>query len=246
MSFDPAPFWMFVAVAGGAAVAALVFLALVGRSRQGGSTAWILVSVVVVGVCAAALRAPERFGTGRWHGTLSVDRRPSREAAEALVRETGRQVRQALAPLVGPDADAPAGSADAPGKLDIHTFVALTLDEVRKFTERRQSEAFTRASAAVRARLSDAAERGRRVEGVRIPRAPVVARVAPVPAFSPEPPSTLLRRPWGVFQALVVALFLYVGYVFLDASTRGQFTWKLRILSAMAFATIVILILQRA
>ncbi len=38
--------------------------------------------------------------------------------------------------------------------------------------------------------------------------------------------------------ALAIAAFLFVGYVFLDASTRGQFTWSLRILSAVAFGMI--------
>jgi len=36
--------------------------------------------------------------------------------------------------------------------------------------------------------------------------------------------------------ALALAAFLYVGYLFLDAGTRGQFTWSLRIVSLLAFA----------
>jgi hypothetical protein len=44
---------------------------------------------------------------------------------------------------------------------------------------------------------------------------------------------------WSVATALVLAAFLFVGYILLDASTRGQFTWSLRILSALAFVAIV-------
>ncbi len=39
-----------------------------------------------------------------------------------------------------------------------------------------------------------------------------------------------------LLMALVIAVFLGVGYVFLDAGTRGQFTWTLRIVTLFAFA----------
>lgn len=45
---------------------------------------------------------------------------------------------------------------------------------------------------------------------------------------------------WSVMTAFAIAAFLYVGYLFLDASTRGHFTWTLRILSAFAFVAICI------
>ena len=38
-----------------------------------------------------------------------------------------------------------------------------------------------------------------------------------------------------VFGGLIVLAFLYIGYLFLDAGTRGQFTWTLRIISIVAF-----------
>jgi hypothetical protein len=44
-----------------------------------------------------------------------------------------------------------------------------------------------------------------------------------------------------VVAALALAGFLYVGYVFLDGSTRGHFTWSLRLLSIMAFAALCLL-----
>lgn len=34
---------------------------------------------------------------------------------------------------------------------------------------------------------------------------------------------------------LIILAFLYIGYLFLDAGTRGQFTWTLRIISIVAF-----------
>ena len=37
---------------------------------------------------------------------------------------------------------------------------------------------------------------------------------------------------------LIVVAFLYIGYLFLDAGTRGQFSWTLRIASIVAFGVI--------
>lgn len=44
----------------------------------------------------------------------------------------------------------------------------------------------------------------------------------------------------SLLTAVVIASFLGVGYVFLDASTRGQFTWPLRIVAVVAFAAIYV------
>ncbi|MBI4717564.1 MAG: hypothetical protein HY763_07150 [Planctomycetes bacterium] len=48
-----------------------------------------------------------------------------------------------------------------------------------------------------------------------------------------------LRRPWwnpgGLIGTGVVGGLLYVGYLLLDASTRGHFTWQLRIVGLLAF-----------
>lgn len=46
----------------------------------------------------------------------------------------------------------------------------------------------------------------------------------------------------SLLTALSIAAFLAVGYVFLDAGTRGQFTWSLRIASVVAFAAICVAI----
>ena len=43
-----------------------------------------------------------------------------------------------------------------------------------------------------------------------------------------------------VVMALAIAAFLGVGYVFLDAGTRGQFTWRLRIAAVVAFAAVCV------
>ncbi len=45
---------------------------------------------------------------------------------------------------------------------------------------------------------------------------------------------------WGLLTAVEIAAFLMLGYVFLDSATRGQFTWPLRIASAVAFAGIYV------
>lgn len=51
----------------------------------------------------------------------------------------------------------------------------------------------------------------------------------------------IVRHPDGgwiagsLVTAFALAAFLYVGYLFLDAGTRGQFTWSLRIVSLVAF-----------
>ena len=41
-----------------------------------------------------------------------------------------------------------------------------------------------------------------------------------------------------LLTAVAIAAFLCVGYVFLDAGTRGHFTWRLRITAVVAFAAI--------
>lgn len=43
---------------------------------------------------------------------------------------------------------------------------------------------------------------------------------------------------WSLLTAFTIAALLYLGYIFLDASTRGHFTWRLRILSVLTFAVL--------
>jgi len=45
---------------------------------------------------------------------------------------------------------------------------------------------------------------------------------------------------WNLVTALSIAAFLFVGYVFLDASTRGHFTWSLRILSMLVLVGVFV------
>ncbi len=45
---------------------------------------------------------------------------------------------------------------------------------------------------------------------------------------------------WSLLAAVEIAVFLCVGYVILDGSTRGQFTWPLRIASVLAFAAVCV------
>lgn len=46
----------------------------------------------------------------------------------------------------------------------------------------------------------------------------------------------------SILIGFAVLAFLYISYLFLDASTRGQFTWSLRILSALTFVCLIITI----
>lgn len=43
---------------------------------------------------------------------------------------------------------------------------------------------------------------------------------------------------WSLIFAAAIGAFLYIGYLFLDAGTRGQFTWSLRLLSLVAFSVL--------
>ncbi len=57
---------------------------------------------------------------------------------------------------------------------------------------------------------------------------------------SSEPLAQQIRtKPMShLLTAVAIAAFLCVGYVFLDAGTRGHFTWRLRITALVAFAAI--------
>lgn len=44
---------------------------------------------------------------------------------------------------------------------------------------------------------------------------------------------------WTLLSALAIGSFLYLSYLFLDASTRGHFTWSLRFLSLITFGVLV-------
>lgn len=63
----------------------------------------------------------------------------------------------------------------------------------------------------------------------------------PAPARAPRDAawlSPMLPLPWSVISAVALAAMIYLGYLFLDAGTRGQFTWLLRLFAVVAFATI--------
>ena len=53
-------------------------------------------------------------------------------------------------------------------------------------------------------------------------------------------------RPVGLASSALMAFamgaILYLGYIFLDASTRGHFTWSLRIVSVLTFAALCLAI----
>lgn len=47
---------------------------------------------------------------------------------------------------------------------------------------------------------------------------------------------------WTVILGGAITVFLYLAYLFLDAGTRGHFTWQLRIISILAFVGICVAI----
>lgn len=52
------------------------------------------------------------------------------------------------------------------------------------------------------------------------------------------------RGPGTLVTILASTALLYVGYLFLDANTRGQFTWSLRVASLFTFAGIIAAVLS--
>jgi len=44
---------------------------------------------------------------------------------------------------------------------------------------------------------------------------------------------------WTVVTACAIGALMFVGYIALDAGTRGQFTWPLRVLSVLCFGAII-------
>jgi hypothetical protein len=47
---------------------------------------------------------------------------------------------------------------------------------------------------------------------------------------------------WTLVMGAAIAIFLYLAYLFLDAGTRGHFTWQLRIISVLAFVAVCVAI----
>ena len=47
---------------------------------------------------------------------------------------------------------------------------------------------------------------------------------------------------WTLLKGVAIAAFLYLSYLFLDAGTRGHFTWQLRVISVLAFVGICVAI----
>jgi hypothetical protein len=48
--------------------------------------------------------------------------------------------------------------------------------------------------------------------------------------------------PWTIVSGIALAAMIYLAYLFLDAGTRGQFTWPLRVFSVVAFVGICVLL----
>ena len=80
------------------------------------------------------------------------------------------------------------------------------------------------------------------------PPAPPPPRLPPEPRSAaeliqqqkPAPHPARLAPHWTLVSAIALAAMVYLAYLFLDAGTRGQFTWPLRIFSVVAFVGICI------
>lgn len=67
-----------------------------------------------------------------------------------------------------------------------------------------------------------------------------VKRTLRNPSRAPLAQSIRTNTMSRLLTGVAIAAFLCVGYVFLDAATRGQFTWRLRIVAVVAFAAICV------
>lgn len=80
------------------------------------------------------------------------------------------------------------------------------------------------------------------------PPAPPPPRLPPKPRSAAEsvqqrkaaPHAARLAPHWTLVSAITLAAMIYLAYLFLDAGTRGQFTWPLRVFSVVAFVGICI------
>lgn len=76
------------------------------------------------------------------------------------------------------------------------------------------------------------------------PRLPPEPRTPNAPGRQPgpQPDQARLPLPWTIVSAIALAAMVYLAYLFLDAGTRGQFTWPLRVFSVVAFVGICVLL----
>jgi len=58
------------------------------------------------------------------------------------------------------------------------------------------------------------------------------------PSAAPPAPRSRLPLPWTVVSVAALAGMIYLGYLFLDAGTRGHYTWTLRAVAVLGFAGI--------
>jgi len=79
-------------------------------------------------------------------------------------------------------------------------------------------------------------------QGPAAPRPPTLfpskSRQAPWPRGAAYQPERALPVSWTVVSAAALAAMIYLAYLFLDAGTRGQLTWLLRLFSVVAFLAI--------
>jgi hypothetical protein len=80
-------------------------------------------------------------------------------------------------------------------------------------------------------------------EGVTTLTNGVATRVSTAPWTRPQVQREWPRNLWAAVSVVVLGVMIFLGYLFLDSGTRGQFTWTLRIAAVVGFVGICILLL---
>lgn len=132
-----------------------------------------------------------------------------------------------------PKAELPLASLDAnPVSFD------LSVENIREHGDRAVEIARIKIQAGAEA-MSDVAQQVAEQTQVLV----LQHNIPPVPDVARRVVDGVRRaRPAGLaasgLMAFAIGALLYLGYIFLDASTRGHFTWSLRIVSVVTFAAL--------
>lgn len=236
----------------GTVLIAVIIALLVWRlalSRRLGGGGWI---AAIVGICAMCAMAFLFMPAGRSHAprapwvVASPKSGTNRATIESPVRVPGAGVSFALAQ--------PCDDCDDCDDCDSTELVVETHEYHGPYTSpsNRHQVVGRSASAGTADVQSEPGEyrisRTRETSVVIQGEGPVAPRPpAPVRATSPRAPwqrgaayerGRALPVSWPVVSAAALAAMIYLAYLFLDAGTRGQFTWLLRLFSVVAFLAI--------
>jgi hypothetical protein len=205
-------------------IAILIIALLVRRIRKGGFT------VAVVGICVACAAAwlllVTHFRLARQapHSIVSV----TREGPESFLKTPYHAETSILVDKGG-------------GRL-------MSRSAVRTLEEDSPCPSLALARPVDR----ESSDCGDARAGQRSPPQPPSARRPGFPAFGqwqqkwlgrhwqPELSRRHIPPLWTVISGVVLAVMIYLAYLFLDAGTRGQFTWPLRLFAVLAFVGICV------